>query len=135
MQADGLAGSEPGLVRARLAQRDHEGEGVLELVRRQVPPPHVVGIVAAPARRLVGLIAEHARGAALLDRLLVNAGHTAAGEHDAAANVLAGVVLLRRTGADVDEIGRHVGVIAVVGERHPHLAVVGDGLAARRDLG
>src|SRR5262249_17810007 len=103
VQANRLARREARAEGPRLPERAQERERVLEVVGRQVPPPDVVRVVAAPAGRLVRLVAEDARGAALLDRLLVHRRDAAIREHDLAGDVLAGVVGVRRPLANVDE--------------------------------
>jgi hypothetical protein len=99
-----------------------------------VAPAHEVGIEAGPRGALVGKDGDDAGGAALLDGEPVNRAERAVGEHELAAHVLALVGGGVGAGADVDELGGDVGVLAVVGERHGLLGEVGEDAARRREL-
>ncbi len=106
-----------------LARRDHDGEGrgravlharhVLGLVGKS-SPGHLVGCVegVGPVRR----VREHPQGPAAPHRLLVDLRQGPLGEHDLPLHVLAGVVALDQAAPHVDELGRHVGRPALVGD-------------------
>ncbi len=117
-----------------LAPRDHEGEAVLALVRREVTPADEIPVVAGPGRRLVGIVGDESGRAALLAGEAVDEGGLAVGEHDPAADGPPLVVLRRCAFADVHELGRDVGVLAVVRQCDGKLREGGDRALLRRDL-
>jgi hypothetical protein len=102
----------------RRARRDHECEPVRGLVRRQVAPAHEVRVEPRPRRLLVRKVGHDAGRTALLDREPVHRRQRAIGQNDLPAHVLALVGRGVGPGANVDELGGHVGVLAVVGEPH-----------------
>ena len=105
-----------------LPLRDHEREPVLELVRREVPPADQVAVVARPRRRLVRISRRGTPPRRAPRRRAGGRRERPVGENDLAAHVLARVVFGSRAGADVDELRRDVGVLAVVGERDRQVA-------------
>lgn len=133
-QDDLLAGGKARAQVLRLSLRDHEGKPVLELVGRQVPPADQVAVVARPRRRLVRIRREETGRATLLARELVDRRQRPVGEHDLAADILALVVLRGGSLPDVDELGRDVGVLAVVGQRDGQVRKGRDQPRRRRDL-
>jgi len=115
-----LAAREPRLEVARGGERDHEGEARHGVEAAEVAPADEGGVVPPPGRALVLDVADDAGGAVRLhgerDHRLRLGRH----EHQLAAHVAAGVVGLGGAGADVDEVGLHLGALAVLrqGERH-----------------
>ena len=118
----------------RLAPGHHEGEAVARLVGIEVSPADQIAVVARPGRRLVGVVGDKPGRAPIAAGQAVNLRKPPVGEHDLPADVLPVVVRRRRPGADVDEIGRDVRVLRVVGEGHGHLRKGRVKSRRRRDL-
>jgi hypothetical protein len=83
-----------------------------------MPPPHEVSVVSRPGRRLVREIGEKAQSAPLEARQTMDEGQSAARDYHAPRDLPARVVLGPRARAYVHDLGRDVGVLAVVGEGH-----------------
>ena len=133
-QDDPLSGRQPAAELLGLPFRNHEGEAVVQEVRREVSPADEVPVVAGPRGRLVGKRREKAGRLPLFAGEPVDRGKRAVGENDPAGDLLSGVV--RRTGsrAHVDELGRNVGILTVVGERDRELGKGSHGPGTGRNL-
>ena len=118
----------------RLPLREHEGEAVDGLVGRQVPPAHEVAVVAGPCCRLVREVGEKARGSALLAGQAMHERQGPVGQDDLPLDRLPLVILRVRAAADVHQLRRHVGVLAVVGERDREIRERLHETRRRRDL-
>ncbi len=109
----------------RLPLREHEGEAVLRLVRRQVAPAHEVAIVARPRSRLVWEVGKETRGAAFQASQAMDEGQRTTRDHDATGDLLPCVVLVTSPRTHVHQLGGDVGILAVVGERHREIGEAG----------
>ncbi len=133
-QDDPLSGRQAAAELLGLPFRNHEGEAVVQAVRREVSPADEVPVVAGPRGRLVGKRREKAGRLPLFAGESVDGGKRPVGENDPAGDRLSGVVRRSGSRADVDELGRNVGVLAVVGERDRELGKGSHGPGTRRNL-
>ena len=118
---------------ARLHGTDPDRERVLPAASRCKPADQIL-IVAPPRADLVGVVADQAGGAELLDRQAMTRRRRGVAQHQLAADVLAGIVAALRAGAGVDQLHGDVGALAVVGDRQPDVVVRRDPPRLRLDL-
>ena len=93
----------------------------LRLVGDATPRDLVRGVEGLPA---TGRVGDDAEGPSLPDGFLHHRGGTSGRQHHATVDHDALVVAGRGPGADVDELGRHMSLAAVVCDRDGHLAEV-----------
>jgi hypothetical protein len=134
VKRDCLASAQPLLERARLAQRDHDREGVGPASRVEMAPADQILVVAPPCADLIRVVADESGGALLLDCLAMTGGGHRVAEHQLAADILALVIAPLGAGADVDELDGDVGALAVVSDRQPYIVVRHDPSRLRPDF-
>jgi hypothetical protein len=134
LQDDSITAGETCSERLGLSLREHEREAVPALVRREVAPADEITVVARPRRCLIRKIRQDAGGAVLDDRQSMHRVERSTCEHDLAGDCLARIVVGARPVTDIDEICRHIGILAVVCQRDRQLWKASDRLVPRLHL-
>src|ERR1700677_3323894 len=79
-------------------------------------PPDQVVVLARPSRFLVLRITDDSRGTEFSDRKILNLAGLCSSKHDGAFDVLARVIALMHPFPHIDQVPRHVGRFAVLGQ-------------------
>ena len=108
MELDDLAVRQPRLKFARLAERDHEAERIDGGEARQVPPADEALVLPPPCRSLIGRVGHDAGRPTLQHRKVGNRARLARSQHELPAHIFPGVVLIRRSGANIDQRRGHL---------------------------
>lgn len=125
MKANALSVREARLQRARVAEGDHEGEGLRGREGLEVAPADERLVLLRPRRALIRGVADQSRRAEFPHGQLLRRPRLRADEDDLPFHVLARVVALARPVAGVDQVRHDVGTHAVLRERDRHRVEAG----------
>src|SRR5947207_11679208 len=101
VQADVLTFCEPVAQYARVAERDHEREGRRSTKCIEMAPSHEGLILFPPRRVLIRRVADDSCRAVFCNGNALYGVGLRSGENDFAFDILAGVIVLTRTFADI----------------------------------